>query len=435
MCLAHQRSIPGSAKEVSRQVVIECQRNDCVVKMSCEIFWILLLFPSTMQRLLDQRQNLKFMVAEGLTPVQCWRRLEAVYGEETMSKPTVCRWHARFHEGDGLTPVTDLVCSGRPCVQISLDKIEAAQAAVEEDRRASLKQIAQKVGVSVTTAHRLVKKKLSLKHKVAKFVPRVLSDEQKRTRVKFCRENLDRLRNDAHLLDKLVCGDESPVYLHDPETRNDSKQWLPKDSLRPRKALRQRAQRKTMLTAFFDAHGIILIEFNEGRVNSETYIETLKQLKENIWHKRPFLWKGGVDGETDHEFVLQHDNASCHTSVPTLAYIFDTNLLAHPPYSPDLVPCDYFLFPFLKQKLRSHKHCNLRDLKTAVTRTLHSLTEDQCQEALCKLPLRWRKCVEAQGEYFEGCGVDVPFDPYFDLGPNHDQQELNEEATDSDSDS
>ncbi len=43
-----------------------------------------------MQKHLDQRQNLKFLVAEGHTPVQCWRKLVRVYGEEeTMSKPTV----------------------------------------------------------------------------------------------------------------------------------------------------------------------------------------------------------------------------------------------------------------------------------------------------------------------------------------------------------
>ncbi len=261
------------------------------------IFFCLLL--ATMQRLLDQRQNLKFMVAEGLTPVECWRCLEAVYGEETMSKPTVRHWHLQFKEGDGHTPVTDLVRCGRPCVQTSPEKIEAAQAAVEEDRRSSLKTIADKVGVSVSTAHRLVKKCLSLKHKVAKFVPRILSDEQKCTRVKFCTENLERLCKDCHLLDKLICGDESPVYILDPESRTDSKQWLPKDSLRPQKALRQRAQKKMMLTAFFDARGVILTEFNDGRVNSETYIETLKQLKENIRRKRPFLWKGGLDGQTD----------------------------------------------------------------------------------------------------------------------------------------
>lgn len=156
--------------------------------------------------------------------MQCWTRLAAVYGEETMSKPTVRRWHICFKEGDGLTPVTDQLRSGRPNLQTTPEKVEAALAAVQEDRRASLKTIAGKVGVSVTTAHRLVKRKLELKHKVAKFVPRLLTDEQKRMRVRICTQNLERLHNDSNLLDKLVCGDESPVYLLDPETRQESKQ-------------------------------------------------------------------------------------------------------------------------------------------------------------------------------------------------------------------
>ncbi len=113
----------------------------------------------------------------------------------------------------------------------------------------------------------------------------------------------------------------------------------------------------------------------------------------------------------------------------TIAFLFDQDLLAHPLYSPDLAPCDFFLFPFLKKQLRGHRHQNLRDLKVSIRRVLMSITEDQCQEALSKWPLRWRKCVQAAGEYFEGCGLEVPFDPYFDLGPHHGESD---EETDSD---
>lgn len=249
-----------------------------------------------MQRLLDQRQNLKFLVAEGLTPAQCWTRLEAVYGPEAMSKPTVRRWHLRFSHGDGHTPVTDELHSGRPKVQTTPEKVEAALAAVEQDWRASLKTIAEQVGVSITTAHRLVKKKLDLRQKVAKFVPRILTDEQKRMQVRICTDNLNRLKADPHLLDKLICGDESPVYLLDPETRSESKQWLPKDRQRPTKALRGRTCKKTMLTVFFDARGVVMREFNDGIVDTDSYIEMLRHLKEHIRRKRKFLWRGGSTG-------------------------------------------------------------------------------------------------------------------------------------------
>ncbi len=391
------------------------------------MFWTLLFLlfgvSTSMQRLLDQRQNLKFLVAEGLTPIQCWEHLHNVYGVDCMSKPTVRRWHIRFQEGDGHTPVTNLARAGRPKVQSSAEKVDKVQRIVSADRRVSLKEVAEEAGVSITTAHRLLKGPLKLKQKISKWVPRVLTDEQKRCRKKFCEENLQRLQQDPHLLDKLVCGDESPVYLHNPESKLQSAQWLPHGAERPQKALCLRSQKHTMLTAFFDARGVILIEYSETSVDTDSYIETLRTLKERIRQKRPFMWKGGLDGKTDREFIIQHNNASCHTSVRTLAFIFDQDMLAHPPYSPDLAPCDYFLFPLLKSRLHRHKHRNLHDLKTVVTRTLNSITEAECQGALCKLPLRWRKCVMAEGEYFEGRCLQPPFDPYFDLGPDHQESE------------
>lgn len=104
-----------------------------------------------------------------------------------------------------------------------------------------------------------------------------------------------------------------------------------------------------LLMVFFDARGLIHAEYTESTIKSEEYIQTLKNLREKIHQKRPYVWKGGIDDKTDHEYILQHDNAGCHTAILTLAYLFDQDLLAHPPYSPDLTPCDYFLFPAVKK--------------------------------------------------------------------------------------
>ncbi len=340
-----------------------------------------------------------------------------------MSKPTLRGWHMRFKEGDGLTPVTDQLRSRHPTMQTTPAKVQAARQAVEEDWRATLKTITNKVEVSVTTAHRLLKKKFELKHKVAKFIPCILTDEQKRMRVFICTGNLQRLRTDPNLLDKVLCGDDSPVYLLDLETRKESKQWLSKETPHPTKALRGRVCRKMMLTAFFDARGMVLMEYNDGIVDTDTYmyIEPLRRLREHIHRKRPFMWRG-INGVTDREFIIQHDNASCHTSNHAIAFLFDQDLLAHPPYSLDIVPCNFFLFPHLKKQLRGHRHQSLRDLKTAVTRVLRAVTEDQCQ-ALVKLPLCWCKCTQADGEYFKGCNLHVPFNAYFDLRPDHNQND------------
>ena len=90
-------------------------------------------------------------------------------------------------------------------------------------------------------------------------------------------------------------------------------------------------------------------------VDSDYYVSVLKMLKDRIQHKCPGMWEGGADGQTDLDFYLHHDNASPHVSAMTLGFIGNSNicLLPHPQCSPDLVPCDFFVFPYLKKQIPS----------------------------------------------------------------------------------
>ncbi len=85
------------------------------------------------------------------------------------------------------------------------------------------------------------------------------------------------------------------------------------------------------------------------------------------------------------------------------------NLLAHPPYSPDLAPCDYFLFPRVKKKLGGVRHANVQVMKAAVLKVLKKISPEDFATALMSLPIHWMKCVSADGEYFEG--HHLPIDP------------------------
>ncbi len=108
-------------------------------------------------------------------------------------------------------------------------------------------------------------------------------------------------------------------------------------------------------------------------------------------------------------FILQHDNASSHTAIPTLALISESNLMmiAHLPYSPDLAPCDYFLFPRLKAELRGRKFRGVAELQTAVKQALKSIPQEDYRAALETLPVRWMKCVKNGGQYFEGQHIQI----------------------------
>ena len=102
-------------------------------------------------------------------------------------------------------------------------------------------------------------------------------------------------------------------------------------------------------------------------VDTDFYLEVLKRLKESVRRKRPDLWARAPNSEYCRMF-LHHDNASCHTANRTLALIGESDILmvSHPPYSPDLTPCDFWAFPFLKNHLGGHKFCTIPDVQAAV---------------------------------------------------------------------
>ena len=65
-----------------------------------------------------------------------------------------------------------------------------------------------------------------------------------------------------------------------------------------------------------------------------------------------------------------------------------------PPYSPDLAPCDFFLFP----KLRSCRYETIEEMKEAVTKVIDTLTQEDFPGAFQKLLERYNKCIGEGGE-------------------------------------
>ena len=157
---------------------------------------------------------------------------------------------------------------------------------------------------------------------------------------------LNDVNDDPDFVKKVITGDESWVYGYDVETKAQSSQWKHTESPRPKKAHQVRSNVKVLLTVFFDYHGVVHQEFiPQGRtVNKEYYLEVMRRLREAIRKKRPELWK-------NNSWLLHHDNAPAHSSLLVRNFLVKNNtiIMPQPPYSPDLAPCDFFLFPRLKR--------------------------------------------------------------------------------------
>ena len=107
-----------------------------------------------------------------------------------------------------------------------------------------------------------------------------------------------------------------------------------------------------MLLAFFDSEGIVHHEYalDWQTINKEFYLEVLRRLRASVFRKRQEKWRDG-------DWILNHDNAPAHTSHLVQQFLakYGTAQLQQPPYSPDLAPCDFFLFPRLKKVLKGHR--------------------------------------------------------------------------------
>ena len=116
------------------------------------------------------------------------------------------------------------------------------------------------------------------------------------------------------------------------------------------------------------------------------------EFRKRFGRKRPALFKSA-------QWHFHQDNAPVHNSILVTDYLTKMGIktVAHPPYSPDVAPCDFWLFP----KLRGCRYEIIEEMKEAVTKVNDTLTQEDFYGALKKLFERY-KCIAAGGDYFEG---------------------------------
>ena len=135
--------------------------------------------------------------------------------------------------------------------------------------------------------------------------------------------------------------DETWVHYYEPENKAQSCQWVGSGSPRPKKFRTQPSAGKVMATVFWDAKGVIMLDFLPKRstITGVYYANLLDQ------QRRSKLSKG---------VLLQQDNTRVHTCKVAMDAVERNGyeLIPHPAYSPDLAPSDFFLFPNLKKDIR-----------------------------------------------------------------------------------
>ncbi|UYV60152.1 hypothetical protein LAZ67_1000140 [Cordylochernes scorpioides] len=211
------------------------------------------------------------------------------------------------------------------------EKVDKVLELVREDRRITVRKVAEEAGISFGSTQSIMKDILGVRRLNAVLVPKDLTFDQKNARNETASLNLEAITDDPELLKR-------------------ASEWRFKNEPRPKKASKTPSKIKVMLTVFFDYQGIVHYEFQQqgSTITADSYLGVLRRLREAIRQKQPELWRRK-------SWILHHDNAPAHTALKISNFLQDnsTSVFPQPPYSPDLAPCDYFIFGKLKKKKNS----------------------------------------------------------------------------------
>ncbi|UYV63712.1 hypothetical protein LAZ67_2005386 [Cordylochernes scorpioides] len=337
----------------------------------------------TMEQKLKQRICIEFCVKLQISATDTFEMLNKEFPNNAPKRTTVFEWHSRFKAGR--ISIEDDPRQGRPTFQRTDENMQKITDLIKENPRTTL--LEQDTGISKTTIGRIVTEDLRLKKTPAKFIPRFLTNEQKLCRLATCEDMLEMTRTDPEWKDKIITGDETWVYGYDPETKRQSAEWRGQGEPRPKKSRILKSRNKVLLVAFLDNKGIVHHEYLPAgqTVIKEMYLSILRRLREAIRKKRPEKWTNG-------DWILHHDNARPHTAHLMTSFLAKngTEILPQPPYSPDIAPNDFFLFPKLKAVLKGRHFDTREDIIEKSLLALKSIPKEAYKNCFGNWEKRWR---------------------------------------------
>jgi len=157
--------------------------------------------------------------------------------------------------------------------------IAKVRTVVPNNRRLIVREIVDDCGISVGSCDAILTDDLHMKCVCVKFVPCLLTDDQREQRQTIARDLFEHSCEDVQFHKNFVTGDESWVYGYDPETKHQSSQWKGPTSPQLKKGRQVQSKTKVMLLAFFDSEGIVHHKYASDRqtINKGFYMEVLRR--------------------------------------------------------------------------------------------------------------------------------------------------------------
>jgi histone-lysine N-methyltransferase SETMAR len=275
-----------------------------------------------------------------------YNELNSVYGNEAPGLSTVERWSKLFR--DGREEIEDKARPGRPITETTTENIEQVRLLIDDNPYMTIEDIQEETDLSHGTIQRIISDHLKLRKITARYIPKDLTDLQRAERVRICKHNLAKFHQGTWRLCDIITGDESWFRHKQIGRKISSKAWVGSGYPPPTVVRGSRFAPKTLFSIFFKSTGPMLIHrIERGQIIDHHYYinQCLRPLVDEIKRQRPSYGTRGIK--------IHHDNGRPHVHEDVSDYLESEGLtiIPHPPNSPDLSPCDFWLFDLIKDNL------------------------------------------------------------------------------------
>ena len=345
------------------------------------------------------QENFRFYVftewKNNAKAIDIYNKLRHAWNDQAPALSTIHRLIVAYRKGQG--SLKDRPRSGRPRSSVTPATIETVRASITANSHQSLRDLANETDLSIKSVHNILRHELKLRNVCSVWIPHLLSDAQKQSRVNSAinirrtLQNLQDLKSSRYAVEDETWINFIPTY-----TKAENRVWIPRDQKRPQVVRPSLTPKKTMLILAFTANkkfSIKTLPYGET-LDSQGYIQFLQ----NTYNKWRCL---RTDPIKPADLFWQHDNARPHVSKETKTFLTrkKVKMLFQAPHSPDLNLCDRFLFPLLKKELRKNTYRNHLEVQNKVQDILKHLPRTFLEHELVKLINHCEQVINMNGEY------------------------------------
>jgi hypothetical protein len=320
-----------------------------------------------------------------MTERECFEHIQGLHPLDYPARSTISRYYEKLH--DGTLTLTDRHSGGRKYDEELVFKISHR---ITENPYLSLRELAKLVSSNKDAVSRILHYVLCLSLRYSKWIPHSLSVEQKTERVRISKQMLKLLQLDEkNNFSHIFTGDESWFFYDYPLTSY----WASPGTSPKEVAKRTISTSKVMLVICWGVFQTPVLHFLPRGESM-----TADKFKEYVM--KPLLELNN-SLSVEEKLFIHFDNARPHKAKSIQSLMTDEQLIniPQPPYSPDIAPSDFFLFGYIKTKLKGKSFNTAEELLEEIKKIVAEITPEMRLSVFKAWMERLKRIIETGREY------------------------------------